>query len=160
METQGETFFTILTSGPAAWLGEGLTNMDADKGYIVNMEFTEDSQVLAITLNGDAIKFNEASKTNKLAKAYKFDSKVEIETLTVKKASEVLTTDANGNLVASADVDVVAFYVNDEGKAAALPLDDNGMPAGLKTDAGGKILGIVPIGQPLTAKAKDRFDVR
>ena len=23
LETQGETFFTILTSGPAAWLGEG-----------------------------------------------------------------------------------------------------------------------------------------
>ena len=123
--------------------GKLLTEMETDSDkYIINMEFTEDSQVLAITLNGDALKYNKASETNTLAKAYKFDSKIEISTIEVKKASDLLTPDENGNLVASADVDVIAFYVNEDGKAAALDLDENGIPAGLQTDANGKIIGL------------------
>ena len=124
--------------------GKLLEGMDQnDLKQIVNMEFTEDSQVLAITLNGDALKFNEASKTNKFAKAYKFDSKVEIESISVHKAKDVLIPDEKGNLAASsADIDVIAFYVNNDGKAADLELDENGMPKGLVTDKNGKILGI------------------
>ena len=124
--------------------GKLLTNMEQDTAkQIVDMEFDEDSQVLAITLNGDALKYNKASETNKLAKAYKFDSKIEINTLSVHKAKDILKADENGNLVASsADIDVIAFYVNNEGKAAALELDESGMPKGLVKDNSGKILGI------------------
>ena len=123
--------------------GKLLTNMDSDsEKYIVNMEFTENTQVLGITLNGDAIKYNKASETNKLAKKYKFDSKVEIDTISVHKASDLLTPDENGNLIATSGVDVIAFYVNDEGKAAELDLDENGVPVGLVKDSSGKIIGL------------------
>lgn len=123
--------------------GKLLTNMDADSDkYIVDMELGEDSQVLAIKLTGSALKYNEASESNPNAKKYKFDSKIEISSLSVKKAGEVFKTDADGNLVASSEVDVIAFYVNNDGKADALDLDDNGMPVGLVTDNNGKILGI------------------
>ena len=125
--------------------GKPLQNLNVDAtNQIVGMEFHQDSQVLAITLNGDALKFNESSKSNKLAKPYKFDSKTKIETLQVYKASDILVADENGNLSIAPDkkVDVIAFYVNDEGKAIPLALDASGMPKGLVTDSIGNILGL------------------
>ena len=124
--------------------GKLLTSMTSDADdQIVGMEFSEDSQVFAITLNGDALKYNKAYETNpKYAKEYKFDTKVEINTLTVCKAKDVLKYDENGNLIASVDVDVIAFYVNADGKAANLDLGSDGMPAGTVKASDGKILGI------------------
>lgn len=121
--------------------GKLLQNMEeGGEKIIVNMDFTEESQVLAITLDGDALKYNEASESNDMAKAYKFDSKVSIKSISVHKASELLKYDENGNLVSNPGIDVIAFYVNDEGKAASLNIE-NGMPVGTVIKDG-KIQGI------------------
>lgn len=124
--------------------GKPLQDLELDSSkQIVGMNFDKDSQVLAITLDGEALKFNEDSKTNKLAKAYKFESKTQIKTIDVCKAGDILVLDENGNLVVAPgkNADVIAFYINKDGKAANLELDANGIPVGLKKDANGHILG-------------------
>jgi len=124
--------------------GKPLQNLHVNaENQIVGMNFDKDSQVLAITLDGDALKFNKDAETNKLAKPYKFDSKTKIETVSVYKASDILILDENGNLAVAPDknIDVIAFYINNEGKAAELALDSDGMPVGLEKDSSGNILG-------------------
>ncbi len=118
--------------------GQLLSEMkNDDKNQIVDMEFDGNDSVFAITLDKEALVWDEKNGE------YKF-SNSNIDTLKVCKANEVLSV-KDGKLVASADIDVIAFYVdnakNNAGKVGSVELDADGMPVGIKRDASGKIIG-------------------
>ena len=107
---------------------------------VVELDLNSDSQVFAINLTKDALKFDEEKGE------YKIDTTSEIDTLEVLKFGDVIEVAEGGKIVASTDYDVIAFYVSDDGdsngKAAAIKVDENGVPVGLKRDANGKIVGL------------------
>ena len=115
--------------------GQLLANMqNNEQNQIVGMEFDENDQVFAITLNGNATNYDEKEK------AYKLSSTANIDTLRVCKLGDLISV-KDGKLVSSADVDVIAFFVGDDGKAGSVKLDSDGMPVGVKKNSEGKIIG-------------------
>lgn len=115
--------------------GQMLSEMKNDaNNQIIAMDFDENDQVFAITLDNDALTYDEKEK------AYRLSSSSSIETLTVSKLGDVISV-VDGKAVATADVDVIAFYVDEAGKAGSVELDSDGMPVGLKKNVAGKIVG-------------------
>ena len=108
---------------------------DDESNQIVSMDFDENDNVFAITLDGDALIFDEKENV------YKISSSASIDTLKVCKAGETLAVGDNGKLVSSADIDVIAFYVDETGKVGSVELDSDGTPVGLKKNEDGKIIG-------------------
>ncbi len=115
--------------------GQLLSEMkNNETNHIVSMEFDKEDQVFLITLDGDSLTFDEKEQAYKLSSA-------SINTLKVSNADAALTVGSDGKLVASSDVDVIAFYIDDSGKVGSVELDDDGMPVGLKKNDDGKIIG-------------------
>ena len=116
---------------------KGMTETQVgDEKYIAGMQLQQDSQVLAITLDGEALRFDEAENQ------YRVDTKTLIQAVRVMTAKDALVKGEDGTLSLAAGVDALAVYINDEGKVAPLELDENGVPVGLKTDASGKVTGL------------------
>ena len=116
---------------------KGMTETQVgDEKYIAGMQLQQDSQVLAITLDGEALRFDEAENQ------YRVDTKTLIQSVRVMTAKDALVKGEDGTLSLAAGVDALAVYINDEGKVAPLELDENGVPVGLKTDASGKVTGL------------------
>lgn len=115
--------------------GQLLSEMkNDDKNQIVSMEFDENDDVFAITLDGGALTFDEKEKV------YKLSASSTINTLKVSKLGEVISI-VDGKAKASNEVDVIAFYVDKTGKIGSVELGDDGMPAGIKKNSAGKIVG-------------------
>ena len=115
--------------------GQLLSEMkNDDKNQIVSMEFDENDDVFAITLDGGALTFDEKEKV------YKLSTSSTINTLKVSKLGEVISI-VDGKAKASNEVDVIAFYVDKTGKIGSVELGDDGMPAGIKKNSAGKIVG-------------------
>ena len=113
----------------------GMTEQGADK-QLVGMQLTQDTQVLAFTLDGQALEYDEAENT------YKLSPKAAIESIRIGTVSDCFAVDGENRLSLAEGVDVAAVYIDEYGKPAALTLDENGMPEGLTLDASGNILGL------------------
>ena len=113
----------------------GMTEQGADK-QLFGMQLTQDTQVLAFTLDGQALEYDEAENT------YKLSPKAAIESIRIGTVSDCFAVDGENRLSLAEGVDVAAVYIDEYGKPAALTLDENGMPEGLTLDASGNILGL------------------
>ena len=113
----------------------GMTEQGADK-QLFGMQLTQDTQVLAFTLDGNALEYDEAENT------YKLSPKAAIESIRIGTVSDCFAVDGENRLSLAEGVDVAAVYIDEYGKPAALTLDENGMPEGLTLDASGNILGL------------------
>ena len=113
----------------------GMTEQGADK-QLFGMQLTQDTQVLAFTLDGNALEYDEAENT------YKLSPKAAIESIRIGTVSDCFAVDGENRLSLAEGVDVAAVYIDKYGKPAALTLDENGMPEGLTLDASGNILGL------------------
>ena len=113
----------------------GMTEQGADK-QLVGMQLTEDTQVLAFTLDGDALEYDEAEGT------YKLSAKTAIDTIRVSTVSEIFAVDGENRLSLAEGVDVAAVYVDEDGKLAPFALNSEGMPEGLTLDADRRIIGL------------------
>ena len=122
--SQGKGLSGVLEEGAAA-----------DK-QIVGMEMTADTQILAITLDGEALEFDEAEET------YKLNNKTAISDIVVITAQEAFLENEEGSVALREGIDVAAFYVDGNGKPAALELDESGLPKGVTRDTSNKITGI------------------
>lgn len=103
---------------------------------IVGIQLSDDTQMLAITLDGEALEYDEKEKT------YKLNTETAIETITATTAGEVIQTAEGGQLAISDGIDAVAIYIDENGKPADLELEGMGMPVGLQKDNSGKFTGM------------------
>ena len=123
--------------------GELLNNMQevgkVGEKVIVEMDLNKDSQVLALNFNGNT--FEEIKDNDGNVTRYKLHTGTSIESMTVLTFGEVVNIGENNVVTPKTEYDAILFYVDDDGKAAALELDAEGNPVGITRDENGKING-------------------